>query len=176
MSDLILKKDVFSRWVREVMKSNEFIAPVSGNPQKTIQKSHYRKIESPDEIFLNQNTFYPIKNFFSGEEEVLFEFKGDNILVPKLHIRNRVFFGIRRCDLNSIRHQDMVFMEEHPDLNYKVKREASVLIGYHCKETGPYCFCQSFDLKEFFDLMFHDKGDSYAVEIGSDKGGKFVRQ
>jgi sulfhydrogenase subunit beta (sulfur reductase) len=176
MEQYLLKKGDFEKFVLAVMKGNDLIAPVEGKKEKLKSRSFYKKIDSPSEIFLDRNTYFPIKGFFFDRKEVLFKFKENRIMNPRIKLRQRVFFGVRRCDLNGIMHQDILFLEENEDPFYKARRDASVLIGLHCKEGGDYCFCNSFELKDFFDLMFYDKGRNYAIEVGSLKGGRFLKR
>lgn len=176
MYHYILKKGDFKNFFNKIVESSDFIAPVQSDKSKQTSKSFFKKINSPDEIFLDKKTYYPVKSFFFNPEETLFEFDGNKIIDPKIPLKQKVFFGLRRCDLNSILHQDIVFLEENEDPFYKARRDASILIGYHCKKGDDYCFCNSFDLKEFHDLMFYDKGDFYCIEVGSNKGQKFISQ
>ena len=174
MEEYSLKKENFDNFAAKVIEDNDFIAPVEENIEKKPAKSFFKVISDPKEIFLDKKTYNPVKGFFFDPEETMFEFDGDKIIDPKITLKSRVFFGLRRCDLNGIYHQDIVFLNENTDPFYKVRRDASILIGYHCKEGDDYCFCNSFELKDFFDLMFYDKGDFYAIEVGSEKGKKFA--
>ena len=174
MREYIVKKEVFSRFLNKVMKNNDLVAPVEGSKEKKVKKSYFKKIDSPDEIYLEKKTYYPVKGFFFDRNEIIFNFKGNKIIEPEIRLRPMVFFGLRKCDLNSIWHQDIVFLDENADPFYKARRDSSLLIGLHCNEGDDYCFCNSFELKNFFDIMFYDKGDFYGVELGSEKGEKFV--
>jgi len=176
MQQFTLKKADFEGFVAKVMEKSDFIAPVIGNPDKSNSKSLFKKINSASEIVLDKKSYFPVKGFFFDPEETLFEFNGNKIIDPKISMKQKVFFGVRRCDLNGIMHQDTVFLEESEDPFYKARRCSSILIGYHCKKGDDYCFCQSFDLADFFDLMFYDKGDDYAVEVGSEKGQDFIKK
>ena len=176
MPQYALKKEDFGRFANAVIKKYDFIAPVIGNEEKKVSKSFFRKINSAEEIYLEKIAYYPVKSFFFDAEETIFEFKGQRVIDPKLKLRERVFFGLRRCDLNGIWHQDVVFLDENKDPFYKARRDVSLLIGLHCREGNEYCFCNSFELKDFFDLMFYDKGDIYAIETGTEKGEKFVKE
>lgn len=176
MQQYILKKSDFKKFTTKVMETSDFIAPVMGNSQKTHAKSIFKKISDPKEISLDKKSYFPVKSFFFDPEETLFEFNGNKIINPKLKIKQKVFFGLRKCDLNGIMHQDIVFLDENADPFYKARRDSSLLIGYHCKEGDDFCFCNSFELKDFFDLMFYEKKDSYAIEVGSDKGQNFIKK
>jgi sulfhydrogenase subunit beta (sulfur reductase) len=176
MKQYILKKEDFDNFFDHVRAEYEFIAPVSGTQTKQVSASFFTKIDNPQEIYLDKKTYYPVKGFFFHPQETLFEFHGDKIINSTIALEDTVFFGLRRCDLNSIWHQDLVFSEGYGDPFYQARRDASLLLGLHCKEGDDYCFCNSIQLKDFFDLMFYDKGELYAIEVGSEKGKKFIQR
>jgi sulfhydrogenase subunit beta (sulfur reductase) len=165
-----LKKIELNKLMSSIMNEYDIVAPVEANKQKQHARSLFKKISDPEEISLKKKTYFPVKGFFFRSEETLFEFDGNKIVDPKVELKETVFFGLRKCDLNGIMHQDMVFLDKNTDPFYKARRDASTLIGYHCKEGDEYCFCESFELKDFFDLMFYEKEEEYIVEIGSEKG------
>ncbi|MEA2036269.1 MAG: 4Fe-4S dicluster domain-containing protein [Nanoarchaeota archaeon] len=171
-----LKKSDFNRFVNTIKKNSDFIGPIQGDQTKKVSQSFFKNIDSVEELYLNKKTYYPVKNFFFDNKETIFEFNGNKVIDPKITLRPRVFFGLRRCDLNGIMHQDTVFLEENTDPFYKARRDASILIGLHCKKGDDYCFCNSIELKDFFDLMFYDKCKTYAIEVGSKKGEEFVKK
>jgi sulfhydrogenase subunit beta (sulfur reductase) len=138
----------------------------------------FEKVEDVTKIYLERNTDFPLKEFFFRKREKLFSFRKDKIHVeldkPK---RTRVFFGIRRCDLNAVRHQDFIFMQKYKDPYYTAQREGAILMGYHCNSApSKYCFCGSMDLVDYYDLMFFDKKDYFLVHAGSDKGKKLIEK
>src|SRR3989344_221211 len=153
------------------LKANyELIAPVKTDLVR------FQKINDINEIYLEKNSYFPVKEYFFKKEETLFSFKGNKIEAPKLETPKRAFFGIRRCDLNGIHHQDKAF-ELVKDPYYKAARENSFLIGYHCNTApSPYCFCGSLELVDFYDLMVYDRKDHFLIEIGSKKGEALVKK
>lgn len=169
----LLKKADLDTFINGLLARFEVIAPVKRDETKQRSRSRYAPITSPDEIWFDGIPFYTTKYFFFDRKEVLFKFKGNDVIDPTIKLKERVFFGVRRCDLQGIRHQDMVFLDENPDPFYKARRDTTLLIGFQCAEDGSddFCFCCALDLKEpFFDLMFYDKGDNYAIEVGSERG------
>jgi sulfhydrogenase subunit beta (sulfur reductase) len=172
-----LQKEVFSDFVNLIMGSYDFIAPVSIDENKLHSRSTFKKINSPDQIDLEKNTRFPLKYFFFDQKEVLFEYKGQKIIDPKIDIKKRVFFGVRHCDLNGVYHQDIVFLNNEPDPFYKKRRNASILIGLQCDEGDKYCFCNSMNIRhDYHDLLFFDKGNFYIIEVGSKKGRDFIKK
>ena len=157
----VLKKEVFSKFVNSVLKEKgiDFIAPVKSEQNDIIK---FQKLISFSDLCLDKNAYYPLKEWFFKKNEVLFEFKGDKITIPEKKPKPKIFFGVRRCDLNSINRQDVAFSEGCWDPYYFLEREASTLIGYHCFEKEDnYCFCGSVGLEDHYDLMFYDRGDIF---------------
>ena len=170
---LVLKQEKKRCWefLEKVRDTYELIAPVK------TDVSRFEPIEDVKQIYLDKNSYFPIKEYFFKKEEVLFKFNGIKITVPEISVPKRVFFGIRKCDLNAIKHQDMMFIEQANDPYYKSARQNSFLLGYHCNTApSPFCFCGSLDLVDFFDLMFYDKGNYFLIEVGSDKGIFLVKK
>lgn len=164
-------KQQFRSFLKDLKKSFELIAPVKSDVVR------FEPISNVDDIHLDKNSYFPVKEYFFKKEEVLFQFTGTKIRVPSQKTPKRVFFGLRRCDLNGIMHQDLVFTEQVNDPYYIAARKNSYLLGYHCpKAPSPYCFCGSMKLKEYFDLMFYDYADHFLIEVGSEKGKKLVKQ
>src|SRR3989338_108685 len=165
MEVLLLKKERLNGFIEKLQQDFEVIAPLKGDVIRFLP------LKNPDDIFLGKNAYFPIKEYFFKKNEVLFQFNGTKIIVPELPSKKRAFFGLRRCDLNAIKHQDMVFMNDIHDPYYTAARKDSYLIGYHCNTApSPYCFCGSLELADYFDLMVYDKKDDFLVEIGSSKG------
>jgi len=165
MQVLRLEKKRLNHFLNVMKKGFELIAPVKSDLVR------FSKIHHAEEIQLTKNSYFPVKEYFFKKEETLFQFEGTRITVPAYEAKKRVFFGIRRCDLNAIKNQDIVFIRDMGDPYYKAARENSYLLGYHCNTApSPYCFCGSLDLVDFFDLMFFDKEDHFLVEVGSEKG------
>ncbi|KHO45391.1 MAG: hypothetical protein QS98_C0011G0086 [archaeon GW2011_AR3] len=160
----ITKAD-FSRFLQDIMKNYELIAPVKTDLVR------FQPIKDISLIHLAENSFFPVKEFFFRKQETLFTFNGGKIEVKLDAPKKRAFFGLRRCDLNAIMHQDRAFLSNTPDPYYKAQRDGALLLGYHCNEAPSiYCFCGSMDLKDFFDIMFFDRGRCYLAETGSEKG------
>ncbi len=160
----------FEDFLRAIMKSHELIAPV----KKDLVR--FEPISNIKDIYLKKNTYFPVKEYFFRKKETLFRFEGNEVTVPAFTTKKRAFFGIRRCDLNAIRHQDTVFIDDAHDPYYEAARKDAVLLGYHCS-TAPseYCFCGSLDLVDFSDIMFFDRKTHFLVEVGSEKGALLVR-
>jgi len=171
MQVFIQEKKRLFEFLSKIKESYELIAPV----KKDLVR--FEKVNDAKDIHLENNSYFPVKGYFFKNEEILFNFNEKRFSEPKQNIAERVFFGLRKCDLNAIKHQDIVFIEDVNDCYYKARREKSFLLGYYCnKACSPYSFCGSMDLEDFYDLMFHDKGDNLLVEVGSEKGQFIIKK
>ncbi len=167
----MLKKKGLSEFLDQLKRYYELIAPVKND------LARFEKIEDVKDICLEKNSYFPLKEYFFKKEETLFSFDGKKIIAPKLNVPERVFFGIRRCDLNAIMKQDKVFIKDAKDPYYTAAREKSFLLGYHCNNAlSPYCFCGSMDLADFYDLMFYDRKKFLLAESGSEKGDFLIKK
>lgn len=89
------------------------------------------------------------------------------------------FIGVRSCDLQAIRVQDRVFMNEHyPDPLYTGRRNKALVIVVNCGQAAKTCFCTSMNTgpraENGFDLALTeilDDDDHYFVaQAGSTDG------
>jgi ferredoxin len=160
---------------------NPFLSAIAGDfeliaPVRT-DIVRFEAVSDPAKICLDEQPFFPLKEFFFRKHEVILKFDGKRFTAPLKKAPKRVFFGVRRCDLNGVLHQDMVFSSGVADPYYAAQREDSLLIGFHCNEApSEHCFCGSLDLKDFHDLMFFDRGEAYLVQVGSGKGAAFLKK
>ena len=160
---------------------NSFVSSLAGKyhvlaPVRT-DAIRFQEVKSAEEIDLSENSYLPIKQFFFPQKETLFKFAGDKISVELPESEPRVFFGVRRCDLNAVAHQDLVYLEEPQNPYYAARRKNSLLIGLHCAEPcNKYAFCGSMGLKDHHDLWLTDRGDYFLVESGSEGGEKLAGQ
>lgn len=169
MSTYRLQKGDLGRLLNKVIKESDLYAPVKTDLVR------FARVDDAKEVCLAENSFFPVKEEFFRKHETILRWDGKRFAKVVPASKPRVFFGVRRCDLNAIAHQDVVFLSEPMDPFYAAQREGALLIGLHCKEApSEYCFCGSLDLKDFYDLMFFDKGKYYLVDVGTNAGERFV--
>ncbi|MFH1768712.1 MAG: 4Fe-4S dicluster domain-containing protein, partial [Candidatus Omnitrophota bacterium] len=98
-------------------------------------------------------------------------------------IRRRPFciFGVKACDLQSLRVQDYVFLEGDIDRGYEDLRSNNIIISSDCTGFKDVCFCLNLDInpypEELFDLNISLLSDSrLLVDVGSPKGAKLMEE
>jgi len=161
---VLLKKEL-NNFIENLMKDYEVIAPVHEGNTK------FKIIKNIKEIFLKNITKIPVKKFFLPDDETLLKFKNGNIVEPKDQTLKRIIFGLRLCDLNALLVLDKVMI----DPLYINKRKKTILIGLYCDDPDEYCFCNSMELEDYYDLFFYPRGDKYYISIGSKKGRMLIK-
>ncbi len=168
---LKINKLSFNDFLADIMRYNELVAPIK------TDESRFDTITDISKINLELHSYFPAKKFFFKKQQTLYKAENGKFTVPEISAekKQRVMIGLKRCDLNSIKRQDIMFTKDTKDPYYIEERERTILIGYHCRQQADeYCFCSSMDLGDYYDLMFYEKDDAYLVEIGSEKGRNFV--
>ncbi|HIH38316.1 4Fe-4S dicluster domain-containing protein [Candidatus Woesearchaeota archaeon] len=170
MAVYVLKKGDLEKFLLFLGKQGELIAPVKKDEVR------FEPLKDPTDLYLDEQTYIPAKQYFFPQEQVLFTFQDDMIIPVVAPIKKRIFFGLRRCDLAAIQHQDIAF-GEHNDPHYKKLRKSTILIGYQCtKKLHHWCFCGSMDLPDFYDLMFFEQEHHYQIDVGSAQGETLLKK
>lgn len=166
----LLKKEDLTKFLYKLKQRSKLIAPVKDKGNKV----YFDTIEDIKLIHLDTIPDFSIKKVFLEPKEDMYTYDSGKLIEPE-KIKERIIFGARLCDLNSLMIIDKIFLEKKShDEEYKKKRNNTILIGYHCDEPNDECFCESMNLEKYYDLFFYDLGEHYYIEIGSDKGQKLV--
>jgi sulfhydrogenase subunit beta (sulfur reductase) len=122
--------------------------------------------------------WYSAKKHVFEQKQILFDFDNNKIKTPEDKSEKKVLFGLRLCDLNSFRINDILFLEQEPENeNYKRKRENLVLVGLWCNEAvDEYCFCDSLELEHYYDICLFDRGDYWHIKVGSELGDEIIKK
>ncbi|GBE19592.1 anaerobic sulfite reductase subunit A [archaeon BMS3Abin17] len=163
----ILPKKRLNEFLINLMRDYEVIAPIKDKNTKfqVLSKDNIKN------LYLKDITEVPVKDYLMPESETILEFKDNKYASREGKTRKRIIFGLRKCDLNSFLILDKVMY----DKNYRNRRKNAILIGLYCEYPDKYCFCNSMELEDKYDLFFYpDKGDYY-INIGSKLGEELVK-
>jgi len=142
----------------------------------------YGSINAPDELCLDFDctTMPPKKYFFPPKEELLKFTIGPKAEVAEvIESKPFIIFGVHPYDIKAVGQMDKIFSEGNPDPNYLRRREGILLIGVDPTRVSPRSFWSSMEaasVSSGFDLMLTDIGESYLVEIGTDKGSNLLKK
>jgi ferredoxin len=174
------KKDL-KPFLLSLMEEYDLFAPV----QLVDGVSVFKKIDHPEEVdFSTSNTQKPVKELFFPQSEVMFRYekvgKQNQVVSAEDIKRKRIILGARPCDIQAVSLLDEVFSgKEHTDSYYVNKRNATTLIGMACGQPLSTCFCSSTGGSPFSrkgsDLFFIDLGESFLIELLTEKGMAFQK-
>ena len=149
-------------------------------PQKEQQHYVFGKYDpSKSESSLNNiRACTPAKEFLFPLRELAATYP---VNVEPSEVKPFAVFGLKDCDLQSIKILDTVFTEEDfKDTLYISRREKMFVIASDCFDPCWSCFCNIVDGKGFcesgFDLNVAQVKDGFIVEAGSTKGQEFVEK
>jgi sulfhydrogenase subunit beta (sulfur reductase) len=165
MMQKIIQKSKLNDLLKKWMQHSQVVAPTKDNNTK------FKKISSPNDIYLDKITQVPAKMHFMPEGETLLEFKNKKAIENPGKIKKTILFGLRKCDLNALQILDKVMY----DPQYLNKRKNTILVGLFCDNPDKYCFCNSMELEDYYDLFFYPKGNNYYISVGSKKGEALVK-
>ncbi len=109
------------------------------------------------------------KRIIFPQREVLLDFGAAGAREHLPEVRPTVIFGVRPCDARALLLTDKVFGEPFPDPYYRIRREATALVGLACGvPPSRNCFCLSAGgsphSAEGLDVLMTDLGDAWAVQ------------
>jgi sulfhydrogenase subunit beta (sulfur reductase) len=146
-------------------------------PVEKFEKYDYKKVSKleecdPDSPIPSTMSIKPL--FFPKTAKVM-KFKEDssgttvaetdeNPLAGK-----RVILGVKHCDARGLQVLDQVYTWDYIDIDYKKRRENTVIVSTRCDKAGNQCFCTSLD----YDV---ENSDAHDVRIVNGLNGKIYIQ
>lgn len=93
----------------------------------------------------------------------------------------RAIFGLKACDLKSLKILDYVFLNSDlADPFYAQAREKTLIISSDCTSSKEICFCPLLDFNPFpeegFDLNLSKITNGFIVTIGTEKGKGIIEE
>ncbi len=171
MSFKIMPKSALTDWVNHLRVGYRVVGPQP-------RHGHYvfDEITDPADLALDYPTsVLPPKQYMLPPKEVLFTYtNGGTHLETNIEAVPTVILGVHTCDMHAILLLDHVHNNGYADQHYQARRNNTCLVSIEClKPCMEHSFCKSMGtlaVTEGFDLHLTDLGDTYAVDIGSEKG------
>lgn len=109
-------------------------------------------------------------------DEGKLEFKPQQAEQPPIAI-----LGARACDIEAMRIQDKVFIEDiHQDPRYKKRRHELFVIAVNCGYASANCFCVSAgtgpEVKRAYDILMTEIEDGFVVQTKGSRAEALVKQ
>jgi ferredoxin len=142
-------------------------------------------VDDVDEVELEyENALISPACFVLPQREAVFTYAMAEGQPPEVHatadVGSHIIFGVRPCDVAAIEYLDRFFMGgEFADDVYARRREAKTIVSLACIEPqNDACWCTCSNAgpvaRSGYDLQLTRMGDTYIVEVGSERGDRLV--
>ena len=178
----MIKIENISKFIEFLQDDYKVFAPI-----KDGKTTAFGQLQNVDEICNDVlNTKKSPKNVFFPQAEVMFQYDENGIKTVEKNDKPIAIWGIRSCDVKSLRLMDKVFGNAHQqpqnkmyhDPYWKEKYDNSLIIGMACNEPNSTCFCHNFDDGPFSekgsDIFAFDCKDYFVLKGISEKGKKVL--
>jgi sulfhydrogenase subunit beta (sulfur reductase) len=160
-----IEKDAWEDIFIDLSKRHKTFAPCLDDSQ-----IKYKQISTKDKnaIYTNPTRLTtPIKHFFFPP----FEKNSSEI---------KLLYGIKACDLNALIFFDKKNLtSDKAALNYKSKRENTIIISTDCTNIKESCFCLLLGKTPFpqegFDINISFAKEGFIIELGSERGANLLK-
>lgn len=176
MTDRIIHKDKMQDFIAALMSKMTVVAPM----ERGDAPAEFRELKAGDEPVLDGSRIMLMpKDYLLPRYEVLLKIdarKGQTKVEPTVpEPKPGVMLGMWLPDAQAIQVLDSVFLDKgFTDPYYAVRRENTTLVAVVPAQPRWSWFCSSTDdvetWKKNVDALMYDLGDSYYVEVVSDKG------
>jgi ferredoxin len=173
MTARILPHERIRELVERLIGSAEVIAPRRNEGGDVF----YDAVSSPAEVAWDYGSAVePLKRQLLPQRETLLRFTANEQLKVEAEYdeRDRIFLGVRCCDIAGVEVLDAMYGGEMADPYYMTRRERSTLIALTCQEPEPHCFCVCCDAGPYlvrgYDQQWTRLSHGMLVEIGSERG------
>jgi len=181
MKKMFITRDNLAALVKGLKNAcDEFIAPKKGHLDDIIFED--TKAGGGELLEYDGNSIVSPRAFLLPQTEPLFEIKSAkaSVFLPIRDNKERIFYGVRPCDIKALVIMRSFFLGEPVDGPYKDRLERSTFIALACgKSCSNNAFCCEMGAgpaaKEGFDLQLTAIKRGYIVDIGSNKGSRIVK-
>ncbi len=178
MKGRIFDKARLSEFIDDLIKKRKIYAPINKDGLTC-----FSEIKSSSEIYFDFQSKLSSKEILFPRCETLFTYKrvdGD-VKLEEIKVKDEesVLFGVPPCEARGFILIDKAFSSgEFQDVYYLRRRENTIIIGKSCQYPRNTCFCTSVGGSPFgregVDLLLHDLGEKYLLELVSKKGEKLI--
>ena len=169
-----IERQAITKWLQKLLGSGEVIAPVRVPCGDIL----FSTIRSPEQVVWNfQNPLHPPKQFVLPQTDPIVRIKRNgerHEVEPTYDDTRRFLFNARSCDAKGIAFLSRMYEMEPADASYFRRANNLTIISLACNIPCPLGFCVCTDsgpfLSDSYDVQLTDLGESYLVEVGSEKG------
>jgi len=168
----IAKKDFFDVVEALIKKERVFGVQARGD------RFDYAPLESAQDLRLDYDvTLGPPKKFFQPAAEVLMTYEMGGSYQSQYDDNAFVLLGVHPYDMIAINQMDELFRQDNYDTHYMTRRDNATIVACDVVTPSENVFASSMGtalVKEGYDVLLTDIGDSYVAEAATEKGEKLM--
>ncbi len=169
MSVKKLAKEDFAKFVEALIEKDNVIGV-----QAKGERFDFAPLESAQDLRLDYDvTLQPPKKYFLPPKEVLMTFEVGGAYASEYEDETFVLLGVHPYDVVGINQMDELFSQDNYDTHYMKRRNNATIIACDVVTPSENVFASSMKtavVKEGFDILLTDLGDSYVAEAATEKG------
>ena len=173
MSIKKISKDEFGQFVDELIGTQKVIGVKAKG-----DKYDFGQLESSKDLKLDYDvTLLPPKKYFQPPVETLVTYEGQGQYESQYDCEKFVLIGVHPYDMIAINQMDMLFSQDNYDSHYFTRRNNATIVACDVVNPSKNVFASSMHtavVKEGFDVLLTDIGDSYIAEAVTEKGEKLL--
>jgi sulfhydrogenase subunit beta (sulfur reductase) len=173
MSIKKITKNEFGKLVDELIQKGKVFGVKSKG-----DRFDYDKLESSRELRLDYDvTLQPPKKYFQPPTETLMTFEGQGNYNSEYDCEKFVLIGVHPYDMIAINQMDILFSNDNYDSHYFARRNNAAIIACDVVNPSKNVFASSMNtavVKEGFDVLLTDIGDSFIAEAVTEKGEEIL--
>jgi len=176
----LLRKERLEAFVAGLMERCSVVGP---KKKPEAEWYYFDVLEDPQELRLDYTvtTLSPKKFLLPATGEVLLRFDGTAdppTTEAVVEAPEQVIFGMHPCDIRALTTLVAAYGDDPQDANFLTRRENTIIVGLDCLEPcDEHSFCadmKSNEAESGYDVMLTDLGETYFVEVATDRGVRLV--
>ena len=169
-----ISKDAFNRFVETIVKEQKVFGPCAKG-----DRFEFEQLESADQLRLDYDVTLrpPNRKYLLPPVETLLTYEVGNQYQSVFDDTEFVLLGVHPYDMVAINQLDRLFRDGYCDSHYFSRREGATIVAIDVVNASKNVFAAEMGaaiVKEGFDVLLTDIGDSYVAEAATDKGRKLL--
>ncbi|MBL6990618.1 MAG: 4Fe-4S dicluster domain-containing protein [Bacteriovoracaceae bacterium] len=172
MNKYFIKAQDFETFVTKLVEAKQVIGPVAKKSRFVFEK-----LKNSKELRLDYDvTVLPPKKEFFPTCQPIVKFEGDKF-EGCVNVEEKILFGVHFYDIKALDMTDLLYNENHRDINYMAHREAATIVGSNVQNIAERAFFGTVGVHvkpKGHDAFLTKIDDGYLFETYTDKGEALV--
>lgn len=173
-----ISKTDFGKFITNIINTDGKVYGVQAKVEAKGDRFAFAPLESAEDLRLDYDvTLSPPKKYLLPPKETLVKYEVGGAYESSICNDKRILIGVHPYDLVAITQMDRLFSQDEYDTHYMTRRNNTTIIACDVAKASPNVFASSMGtatVKDGYDILLTDVGDSYVVDVASEKGEKLM--